>query len=45
MKNPFEIATEGMSQEEKAELRKACGIGTTVLAADIEAVEPLDIEE
>ena len=45
MKNPFEIATEGMSQEEKAELRKACGIGTTVLAADIETVEPLDPEE
>ena len=41
MKNPFEVATEGMSQEEKADLRKACGIGTTVLAADIEAVKPL----
>lgn len=45
MKNPFEVATEGMSQEEKADLRKACGIGTTVLAADIEAVKPLGPEE
>ena len=45
MKNPFETATEGMSKEEKEALRKACGIGTTVLAADIEAVEQLDDEE
>lgn len=45
MKNPFEIATEGLTQEEKEGLREACGIGTTVLAADVEAVEPLQPEE
>ena len=45
MKNPFEVATEGMSHADKEKLREACGIGTSVLAADIEAVEPLNAEE
>lgn len=45
MKNPFEIATEGMSREDKERLREACGIGRSVLAADIESVEPLAEDE
>ena len=45
MKNPFETATEGMSREDKERLREACGIGRSVLAADIEAVEPLAEDE
>ena len=45
MKNPFETATEGMSQEEKERLRQECGIGVSVLAADVEAVEELSPEE
>ena len=45
MKNPFEVATEWMSQEEKEQLRESCGIGTTVLAADVEAVKLLTPEE
>lgn len=45
MKNPFEAATEGMGHEDKRILRSSCGIGTYVLAADVEAVEPLSSEE
>lgn len=45
MKNPFEVATEGFTQEEKEQLRESCGIGAGVLAADVEAVEPLCPEE